>query len=131
MQREPILTFRFWILSTFWVSAGCMISSFYYFKPYSTTLSTVTVQLLAWAMGTSMARWLPKRVFQTFGYQWTLNPGPFNSKEHALVVISVWGSQHTAYGLGPLSALELYYGMSSLSSHSCKTWVLIEFQAIG
>ncbi|PCG92141.1 Oligopeptide transporter OPT superfamily [Penicillium occitanis (nom. inval.)] len=107
---EPILTFRFWVLAGFWVSVGCVISTFYYFKPYSTTLSTVTVQLLSWSTGTAMARWLPTRKFHTFGYEWSLNPGPWNAKEHALIVVAVWGSQHTAYGLGPLSALELYYG---------------------
>ncbi|KAL6364169.1 hypothetical protein LRP88_02085 [Fusarium phalaenopsidis] len=107
---EPILTFRFWILAGFWVSVGCIISSFYYFKPYNTTLSTVTVQLLSWWTGNIMAKFLPTRKFKTLGYEWSLNPGPWNSKEHALIVVAVWGSQHTAYGLGPLSALELYYG---------------------
>ncbi|RBA11793.1 oligopeptide transporter 6 [Fusarium proliferatum] len=107
---EHILTFRFWVLAGFWVSLGCVISTFYYFKPYSTTLSTVTVQLLSWWTGNSLARWLPTKRFTTFGYEWTLNPGPWNTKEHALIVVAVWGSQHTAYGLGPLTALELYYG---------------------
>jgi hypothetical protein len=97
-------------LAGFWVSVGCIISSFYYFKPYNTTLSTVTVQLLSWWTGNIMAKFLPTRKFKTLGYEWSLNPGPWNSKEHALIVVAVWGSQHTAYGLGPLSALELYYG---------------------
>ncbi|KAH6879876.1 isp4 protein [Thelonectria olida] len=107
---EPILTFRFWVLGGFWVSVGCIISTFYFFKPYSTTLSGVTIQLLSWWTGMAMARWLPTRKWTTFGYEWSLNPGPWNSKEHALIVVAVWGSQHTAYGLGPISALELYYG---------------------
>lgn len=61
-------------------------------------------------MGTGLARVLPTRVYNTFGYKWTLNPGPFNPKEHALIVVAYWGSCYTAYGLGPLSAIELYYG---------------------
>ncbi|KKA18217.1 hypothetical protein T310_7843, partial [Rasamsonia emersonii CBS 393.64] len=35
---------------------------------------------------------------------------PWNAKEHALIVVAYWGSCYTAYGLGPLSAMELYYG---------------------
>lgn len=31
---EPILTFRFWVLSTLWTIVGCSVSTFYYFKPY-------------------------------------------------------------------------------------------------
>ncbi|TGO18930.1 hypothetical protein BPAE_0360g00010 [Botrytis paeoniae] len=107
---EPILTFRFWFCSTFWVVIGCGISSFYYFKPYFMNLTSYAVQLLSWGMGTLMAAYLPKRVFNTFGYKWSLNPGPWNAKEHALVVVAYWGSCYTAYGLGPLSAMELYYG---------------------
>jgi len=109
-HTEPILTFRFWFLSTFWVVVGCAISTFYYFKPYYSSLSSYAIQLLAWGMGDAMARWLPKRQFTTFGYKWSLNPGPWNAKEHALIVVAYWGSCYTAYGLGPLSALQIYYG---------------------
>ncbi|KAI9642559.1 hypothetical protein NHQ30_009364 [Ciborinia camelliae] len=71
---------------------------------------TYAVQLLSWGMGAAMAAYLPKRTFNTFGYKWSFNPGPWNAKEHALIVVSYWGSCYTAYGLGPLSAMELYYG---------------------
>ncbi|RDW77488.1 hypothetical protein BP6252_05541 [Coleophoma cylindrospora] len=118
---EPILTFRFWFLSTFWLVVGCGISSFYYFKPYQISLSSYAVQLLSWGMGSAMSTYLPTRVFNTFGYKWSLNPGKWNAKEHALIVVAYWGSgcvittyantvDSVTYGLGPLSALELYYG---------------------
>ena len=110
LYSEPILTFRFWFLSTFWVVIGCAISTFYYFKPYASSLSSYAVQLLAWGMGDAMARYLPKRTFSTFGYKWSLNPAPWNAKEHALIVVAYWGSCYTAYGLGPLSAMEIYFG---------------------
>lgn len=106
---EPILTFRFWALSTFWVVAGCTVSTIYYFKPYVNTLSSYAVQLLSWGMGDQLAKWLPNRRITVFGHSFNLNPGPWNAKEHALIVVAYWGSCYTAYGLGPLSALELYY----------------------
>ncbi|KAK0725295.1 oligopeptide transporter 6 [Lasiosphaeris hirsuta] len=108
--NEPILTFRFWFLSTFWVVVGCGVSSMYYFKPYTTTLTSYAVQLLSWGMGDFMARWLPTRKFAVFGRSFSFNPGPWNAKEHSLIVVAYWGSCYTAYGLGPLSAMELYYG---------------------
>lgn len=91
-DSEPILTFRFWVLSTFWLIIGCGISSFYYFKPYQISLSSYAVQLLSWGMGSSMHKYLPTRVFNTFGYKWSLNPGKWNAKEHALIVVAYWGS---------------------------------------
>ncbi|EJT75799.1 oligopeptide transporter 6 [Gaeumannomyces tritici R3-111a-1] len=107
---EPILTFRFWVLSTFWVVTGCAISSMYYFKPYSSTLTSYAIQLLSWGMGDAMHRWLPDWGLTLRGQRYSINPGPWNAKEHALVVVAYWGSCYTAYGLGPLSALETYYG---------------------
>ncbi|KAK3935489.1 oligopeptide transporter [Diplogelasinospora grovesii] len=108
-DTEPLLTWRFWMLSTLWVIVGCAISSVYYFKPYSVRLSGYVVQLLSWGMGHAMARYLPDRKVTTFGFEWNLNPGPWNAKEHALILVAYWGSTYTAYGLGPLSAMELYY----------------------
>ena len=34
-----------------------------------------------------MAKVLPNREFNTFGLRWNLNPGPFNIKEHTLIVV--------------------------------------------
>jgi len=56
------------------------------------SLTSYAVQLLAWGMGSAMATYLPKRVFNTFGWKWSLNPGPWYAKEHALIVVAYWGS---------------------------------------
>lgn len=101
-NSEPILTFRFWVLSTFWVVVGCAISAMYYFKPYYQTLSSYAVQLLSWGMGDAMAKYLPKKTFTIFGRSFSLNPGPWNAKEHALIVVAYWGSCYAAYGKDPL-----------------------------
>ncbi|KAK3486810.1 OPT oligopeptide transporter protein-domain-containing protein [Neurospora hispaniola] len=114
-ETEPLLTIRFWILSTLWVIIGCSVSSVYYFKPYSVRLSGYVVQLLSWGMGALMARHFPQKQFTLTlpilqkEIAFNLNPGPWNPKEHALVIVAYWGSTYTAYGLGPLSAMELYY----------------------
>ena len=89
---EPILTFRFWLLSTFWVVAGCTVSTIYYFKPYSNTLTSYAVQLLSWGMGDRLAKWLPNKDIKVFRWSFNLNPGPWNAKEHALIVVAYWGS---------------------------------------
>lgn len=57
-----------------------------------------------------MAKLLPNRNIKLLGFSFNLNPGPWNAKEHALILVAFWGSSYTAGGLGPLSAMELYYG---------------------
>ena len=70
----------------------------------------LVVQLLSGGMGSLMAKHLPNRKITVFGLSCNLNPGPWNPKEHALIIVAFWGSSYTAGGLGPLSAMELYYG---------------------
>lgn len=50
----------------------------------------------------AMATYLPTRTYNTLGYKWSLNPGPWNAKEHALIVVSYWGS----VGYSPLIIVE-------------------------
>lgn len=53
---EPSLTVRFWLLSTFWVVAGCTVSTIYHFKPYVNTLSSYAVQLPSRGKGDWLAK---------------------------------------------------------------------------
>lgn len=55
---------------------------------------------------------MPKRKFKTLGYTWTLNNGPFNMKEHTLIIIMANASfgGTTAYATDVLLAQEVYYG---------------------
>lgn len=53
---------------------------------------------------------MPKRKFKTFGYTWTLNNGPFNQKEHTLIVIMANASfgGTFAYSTDVLLAQQVY-----------------------
>ena len=55
-------------------------------------MTSYAIQLLAWGMGDAMAKYLPEKEFNWFGWKWSLNPGPWNAKEHALIVVAYWGS---------------------------------------
>jgi hypothetical protein len=45
------------------------------------------VQLLVYPIGCFWAKAMPTKIFNTVGLQWTLNPGPFTIKEHAVVTV--------------------------------------------
>lgn len=53
--------------------------------------------------------WLPGRLS---GAAWTMNDGPFNVKEHALIVIMANVGVSQAYGLHLIVVGDLYYGRS-------------------
>ncbi|EMF12399.1 OPT superfamily oligopeptide transporter [Sphaerulina musiva SO2202] len=109
--REPILTFRFWVLTTIWSIIGSTVQTVFFFKPFGGSLDESAVQLLSWGCGIAMAKYLPTHVFNTFGYRWTMNPaGPFRIKEHAMVTCAYSQATSVSYALGALTCLELWYG---------------------
>lgn len=56
--------------------------------PY-VVITVLFVQLVTFPLGKLMERILPKYRISAFGYSLSLNPGPFNIKEHALIAIMV------------------------------------------
>jgi len=55
---------------------------------------------------------MPTKKFKTFGKTWSLNSGPFNAKEHTIIVIMANASfgGTTAYSTDVLLAQEVFYG---------------------
>ncbi|KAF9123698.1 hypothetical protein BGW39_008787, partial [Mortierella sp. 14UC] len=81
----PVVTFRFWVLSLFFSIIGSVIYQFYFYRVATGTFSIYFVNLASYALGTSMAKILPTSKITIGGYSMSLNPGPFNIKEHALI----------------------------------------------
>ncbi|KAI8321858.1 OPT family small oligopeptide transporter [Martensiomyces pterosporus] len=105
----PCLTFRAWVLGIIFAAALAFINQFYWFRENSITLSGYVVQLLSFPLGYLMALVLPKRKFRTFGWEWTLNPGPFNIKEHVLISIFAGTSVNTTYGIDVVTIKKMWY----------------------
>ncbi|KAI9503109.1 oligopeptide transporter OPT family [Coemansia spiralis] len=105
----PCLTFRSWVLGIIFTAALAFVNQFYWFRENSITLNGYVVQLLSFPIGYLMALVLPKKVFRTFGWEWTLNPGPFNIKEHVLISIFAGASAGTAYGIDVITIKKMWY----------------------
>ncbi|RUS28429.1 hypothetical protein BC938DRAFT_481898 [Jimgerdemannia flammicorona] len=132
----PIITFRFWVLSTLFTIMGASLSQFYFFRQNGPGYSILFVQLASWSLGKLMARWLPERQFNLFGWRFSFNPGPFNVKEHVIIAplwlivfydISTWNTSSveslsdiyslaastggtSAYATDILTIQDLFYG---------------------
>ncbi|KAG0361413.1 hypothetical protein BGZ54_009104 [Gamsiella multidivaricata] len=102
------VTFRFWILSFFFSVIGSVINQYYYFRTTTGTFSIFFVNLASYVLGKGMARTLPRAKVTIGNFGMSLNPGPFNIKEHALIGIAVSTAATSAYAIDILSAMDLF-----------------------
>lgn len=88
-------------------------------------INVLVAQVLALPCGKFLAWALPTKQFRTFGYTWSLNPGPFNVKEHTVItamvnitwstpsIISVFITQEVNYGQSITYGYKILLGLSS------------------
>ncbi|KAF9172483.1 hypothetical protein BGX21_008434 [Mortierella sp. AD011] len=103
----PVITFRFWVLSFIFAAIGAVVSQYYYFRATTGTYSIYFVNLVTFGLGVVMAKYLPVARFTIGSHSFSLNPGPFNIKEHALIGISVNTAANCAYAIDILSSTDL------------------------
>ncbi|KAH6967843.1 small oligopeptide transporter, OPT family [Ilyonectria sp. MPI-CAGE-AT-0026] len=83
----PVDTFRAWTLGIFFTIIMSGLNQFFNMHNPPISLSPYLVVLLSYPAGKLAERILPARCWNIFGCTFTLNPGPFNRKEHTLVAI--------------------------------------------
>lgn len=110
---QRCLTFRAWVLGL----SSCIILSFlnqfFGYRNNMVSVSSVCAQLLSLPVGRFMAATLPTRYMRVPLTNWsfTLNPGPFNLKEHALITIMA-SSGGSVYALNIVTILPVFYHKS-------------------
>lgn len=55
---------------------------------------------------------LPRTRFRTFGYVWSLNPGPFNIKEHTVITVMANVVAGGAYATDVIATQRIYFDQS-------------------
>ncbi|KAL7416350.1 OPT-domain-containing protein [Mrakia frigida] len=103
----PASTFRVWLMGTFWCGLGTFINQFFSIRQPSFSLTVNEVQLLSYPLGLFLAKVLPTKRFPLFGYSATLNPGPFNEKEHMLLTIMANVGMFAPYTMNVLIVQQL------------------------
>ncbi|PIN18523.1 hypothetical protein CDL12_08806 [Handroanthus impetiginosus] len=103
----PVWTFRMWFLGLFSCVLISFLNQFFSYRSNSIFISEITVIVATLPIGRFMADVLPTTKwalrFPGFGpREFSLNPGPFNIKEH--VLISIFASTASTM-LGPFYAV--------------------------
>lgn len=83
----PVNTIRMWVLGLIFVTLGSGLNMLFDMRSPSIYISYLVAQLLSHWAGEAWARVMPRRQFSTFGINWSLNPSPWNMKEHTVVTI--------------------------------------------
>ncbi|KAK7824780.1 oligopeptide transporter 4, partial [Quercus suber] len=112
----PIWTFRMWFLGLISCALLSFLNQFFAYRTEPLVITQITVQVATLPIGRFMASVLPKTKFHIPGFgsrSFSLNPGPFNMKEHVLISIfanagSAFGSG-AAYAVGIVNIIKAFY----------------------
>lgn len=109
----PVLTFRMWVLGIGACIVLSFINQFFWYRTMPLSITGISAQIAVVPLGHLMARVLPTRSFlEGTRFQFTLNPGAFNVKEHVLITIFANSGAGSVYATHILSAIKLYYKRS-------------------
>ncbi|GLU16046.1 hypothetical protein SLE2022_324960 [Rubroshorea leprosula] len=104
----PVWTFRMWFLGLFSCALLSFLNQFFAYRAEPLIITQIPVQVATLPIGQFMASVLPTTKFRIPGFgsrEFSLNPGPFNMKEH--VLITIFANAGSAFGNGPAYAIHI------------------------
>ncbi|KAM3445898.1 hypothetical protein NHJ13734_000075 [Beauveria thailandica] len=93
----PASTIRAWVIGIILSVACAFVNIFFGIRMPAISVTSNVPQLLAYPLGKFCETVLPDAGFTLFGVRHSLNPGPFNKKEHMLITIMASISMNGAY----------------------------------
>ncbi|KAI3445818.1 hypothetical protein Pfo_002483 [Paulownia fortunei] len=113
----PVWTFRMWFLGLLSCGLLSFLNQFFAYRTEPLVITQITVQVATLPVGHFLAAVLPEGKFRIPGFGarlFSLNPGPFNMKEHVLISIfanagSAFGNG-SAYAVGIVTIVKAFYG---------------------
>jgi len=83
----PANTIRAWTIGLLLCTIGSAVNMLLSLRNPTIMLSTFVIQLIAYPIGKCWDLIFPDRVYNLFGLKFNLRPGPFNFKEHVIIVV--------------------------------------------
>ncbi|KAI0080041.1 OPT oligopeptide transporter [Panus rudis PR-1116 ss-1] len=125
----PVNTFRMWFIG---IVMTIVMSGFNHVMSLrwpAVGISPLVIQLVTLPVGKLFEYTLPTRQFNTFGYVWSFNPGPFNIKEHTVITVMSNLLYNDAYATLITAMQEKFYGQSM--PYSYRILLVLSTQLIG
>ncbi|ODA80063.1 hypothetical protein RJ55_03021 [Drechmeria coniospora] len=105
----PCNTVRAWVIGMTLVFFGAAMNTLFSLRQPTISIGALVAQIIAWPMGHAWAGVMPSKEFTTFGHTWSLNPGPFNFKEHAIISVMANVAFSVAYSTDIVLAQLIFY----------------------
>ncbi|KAL6012712.1 oligopeptide transporter 4 [Asimina triloba] len=125
----PVWTFRMWFLGVLSCALMSFLNQFFAYRTEPLVITQISVQVASLPAGHFLARVLPRGRFRLPGFgvrEFSLNPGPFNMKEH--VLISIFANAGYAFGNGSAYAVMIVDIIKAFYQRSISFytgWILI------
>ncbi|XP_062027716.1 oligopeptide transporter 7 [Rosa rugosa] len=106
----PVLTFRMWVLGTLSCVLLSFLNQFFWYRTEPLSITAISAQIAVVPIGQFMAARITTRVFfKGTRWEFTLNPGPFNVKEHVLITIFANSGAGTVYAIHIVTVVKVFY----------------------
>ncbi|THF94061.1 hypothetical protein TEA_018395 [Camellia sinensis var. sinensis] len=109
-QTLPVVTFRMWTLGTLACVLLSFLNQFFWYRKEPLSITSISAQIAVVPLGHLMASTITNRVFfKGRKFEFTLNPGPFNVKEHVLITIFANSGAGNVFAVYMVSAVKVFY----------------------
>ncbi|KAG1832079.1 OPT oligopeptide transporter protein-domain-containing protein [Suillus variegatus] len=100
-------TFRAFFIGLGLSAFGGSLAQIYYFKPQTISVSLMFLGIISYVIGLAMETFIPRHGLLRY-----LNPGPFNKKENAFIIIMASAAANSALATEVLAVQRLYYNIT-------------------
>jgi OPT family oligopeptide transporter len=107
----PCLTFRTWVLGIACCALLAFVNQFFGYRQNILYVTSVSAQIALLPIGRLMESVLPNKFIRFPRTKWalSLNPGPFNIKEHVLITIFANAGSNTVFAVGIITIVKAFY----------------------
>ncbi|KAL5747697.1 hypothetical protein ACOSQ2_024994 [Xanthoceras sorbifolium] len=106
----PVLTFRMWVLGSFSCVVLSFLNQFFWYRTEPLSITAISAQIAVVPLGQLMAARITDRVFfKGSRWEFSLNPGPFNVKEHVLITIFANSGAGSVYAIHIVTVVKVFY----------------------
>ncbi|OMP02829.1 Tetrapeptide transporter, OPT1/isp4 [Corchorus olitorius] len=105
-----VLTFRMWVLGTVSCVLLSFLNQFFWYRTEPLSITAISAQIAVVPLGQLMAAKITDRIFfKGSRWEFTLNPGPFNVKEHVLITIFANSGAGSVYAIHVVTVVKVFY----------------------
>ncbi|KAJ6513626.1 OPT oligopeptide transporter protein-domain-containing protein [Mycena vitilis] len=105
----PALTIRMWVVGFFLCMISGSLNVFFNFRSPAPSVIPLALLLIAYPVGKFLAFVLPITTYRFLFFEFCLNPGPWNIKEHVLVFMMANVAVGNPYALNIIVVSEFFY----------------------